>query len=105
MQQYVPAEFKSHFVKCNSCGCQILEVERYNYHDNDEGFYFTVWGRGREGKKIHGLRERLRWCWQILTKGSPWADDIIATNKDARGIAEFILQNLPKEETNEEQKN
>jgi hypothetical protein len=95
-------DFKSHFVKCN-CGCQILEVERYDYKDGDEGFNFVVWDRGRQGKRLR-FKERIRWCWNILKTGSPWADDIIATNKDARGLAEFLIQNLPKEDSNEESK-
>lgn len=97
-------EFKSHFVKC-MCSCQMLEVEKYDYKDGDHGFNFVIWARDRHGKKIFGLKERFRWCWNIIKNGSPWADDIIATNQDARGLAEFILQNLPKEESNEESKN
>lgn len=89
-------EFKSHFVKCN-CGGDMLEVERYNYRDGDEGFNFSSWSRGRHGKKLI-WKERFRWCWNILRTGSPWADDIIATNQDAKGLAEFILKNLPNED-------
>lgn len=96
-------EFTSHFVKC-TCGCQILEAEVYDYGDGDKGVNFVIWARGRDGKKIYSLKERLRWCWNILKTGSPWADDIIATNQDARGLATFILQNLPKEDSNEETK-
>ena len=75
----------------------MFEVERYDYRDGDEGYNFVIWARGRDGKKIYGWREKIRWCWNILKTGSPWADDIIATNKDARGLAEFILQTLPKD--------
>lgn len=95
-------EFKSHFVTCG-CSSHMLQVERYDYRDGDDGFNFAIWERGRDGKKLR-FRERLRWCWNILTTGTLWADDIIATNKDAQGVAEFILQNLPKEESNEETK-
>jgi len=97
---------KSHFVKCD-CGCQQMEVERFDYSYptktgtivKDEGFNFTIWCRGRDGKRIYGWREKFRWCWNILKTGKPWADDIIVTNKRARGIAKFIIQNLPKEES------
>lgn len=96
-------EFKSHFIKC-TCTCQQLECEVYDYKDGDSGVNFSIWCHSRHGKKIHSWKERLRWCWQILRTGMPWADDIIATNKEARGLANFILQNLPKEESNEETK-
>jgi hypothetical protein len=89
-------EFKSHFIKC-SCTCQVLEVEMYDYGDGDQGVNFVIWNRGRNGKRIGGWKEKFRWCWNIIKNGSPWADDIIATNTDARGLAKFILQNLPNE--------
>jgi len=95
--------FKSHMVKCN-CGCQTLEVERYDYKDGDEGFNIVIWNRGHDGNKIRGWKEKFRWCWDILTTGKPWADSIIATNNDAKELANFILQTLPKEDSHEETK-
>jgi hypothetical protein len=93
--------FPSHFIKC-SCSGHMLECEVYDYMDGDAGVNFSIWERGREGKKLHTWKERLRWCWHILKTGCLWADDIIATNKEARGLAEFILQNVPKEQPHEE---
>lgn len=75
----------------------MLEAEIYDYHDGDQGVNFVIWSRGRDGKKL-SKKERIRWCQQIMKTGTLWADDIIATNKDARKFAEFILQNLPKED-------
>lgn len=93
-------ENKSHFIKCE-CTCHVLEVERYNYDEHDNGFNFTIWNYSRNGSKIRGWKEKFRWCWNIIKTGNPWADCIIATNNDARGVAKFILENLPKEEYNE----
>lgn len=93
---------KSHFLKC-SCTCQILEAEFYDYGDWDTGVNFSIWARSRSDKKLC-LRERFRWCWRILTTGSPWADNINATHQDAYGLAKFILKNLPSEEFNEKTK-
>jgi hypothetical protein len=95
--------FPTHFIRCD-CGGHMLECEVYNWKNGDAGVNFTIWQYGRDGKQIRGWREKLRWCWQILKTGMPWADDIIATNKEARGLAEFILQNVPKEQSNEETK-
>ncbi len=105
-----PIETKSIFVRC-TCSCQTLQCEIEDYggmkgEDNGElGVNFTMWNRSRDGKKIYGWKEKFRWCWRIITTGNPWADDIIVTNKNARGLAEFILQNLPNEESNEANKN
>lgn len=86
-------ESKSHFTKCE-CHGHLLEVERYNEGNSDEGFNFTIW---EQGLNIPALtwREKFRWCWRILTSGKPWADHIVATNKHACEIANFILENLP----------
>lgn len=96
MNSTVISKSTSHFVKC-SCSSEMLEIRIYDYGDGDSGVEFASWSRGRDGNKICGIREKLRWCWNILKTGSPWADDIIATNKDARGLAEFILKNLPED--------
>lgn len=90
----------SHFVKCD-CSSHILECERYCDSDKEQGFNFAVWNYGHDGNERKKWKERFRWCWRILNTGNPWADSIIATNKDARGLANFILKNLPPEETNE----
>lgn len=97
-----PLKFPSHFVKC-TCTCQMLEAEVYNYGDGDKGVNFVIWGRGRQGKKL-SKKERIRWCQEIMKNGTLWADDIVATNNDARKLAEFILQNVPKEQIHEETK-
>lgn len=88
----------SEYIKC-SCSCQILEAQVYNYEAGDLGVNFVIWGRGKQGKQIYGWKEKFRWCWQIIRTGNIWADDIIATNKDARKLAKFILQNTKDEES------
>ena len=95
--------FPTHFVKCD-CGGHQLECEVFNYKDGEAGVNFTVWEYGRDGKKIRSWKEKFRWCWNIIKTGMPWADDIIVTNKEARGLASFILQNVPTEQSNEENK-
>ena len=103
MSPFQDIHTKSHFTLCD-CSSHMLQTERYKYDDeNDEGFNFAIWHYGNDGN-IRGWKQRFRWCWRILTTGNPWADSIVATNKDARKIAEFILQNLPKEEPHEENK-
>lgn len=92
----------SYFFKC-ACGADALECNRFEYDKTDQGFDISIWSMGKYNIPM-SWRERFRWCWRILRTGNPWADSIIATNKSARELAEFILQNLPKEENNEETK-
>jgi hypothetical protein len=92
---FLDEHHKSHFMKCDCYG-HLLEVERYNYKDGDEGFNFTMWRQELDRRNL-SWKERFRWCWHILTKGTPWADHIIATNERAREVAKFILDNLPQD--------
>ena len=95
--------FPTYLTKCD-CGGHQLECEIFDWKDGEAGVNFSIWERGRDGKQIRGWKEKFRWCWRILKTGMPWADDIIVTNNEARGLAKFILQHLPMEESNEETK-
>lgn len=90
---FLEEHHKSHYCKCD-CNGHLLEIQRYDYKEGDDGFYFTMWANELSGGKLT-WKERFRWCWNILTKGTPWADHIIATNESARRVAEFILETLP----------
>jgi hypothetical protein len=86
------------FIKCD-CTSHALECQKYKYDEHgNEGFYLSFWHYGQDTNARKSWKERFRWCWRILKTGNPWADSIIATNKSARELAEFILQNLPKED-------
>ena len=90
---------KSYIVKCDCYG-SALEIERDVWDKDYRRFWFSIWKRGRDRGSLC-WRERIRWCWNILTTGNPWADDIIVTDNEAREIAEFILKHLQSEDTNE----
>lgn len=97
----------SHYTKCR-CYSHTLEVERYVWHwesndgidDVEDGFNFAIWSLGFDGKL--SWLERIRWCWEIITKGRAQADSIIVTNEDACKIAKFIQQNIPNERSNKD---
>lgn len=85
---------KSLYTPCD-CSSHILQTERYYFDTHDNGFNFSVWHYGHNGN-VRGWKERFRWCWRILRTGNPWADSIIATDKRALEIAEFIQSELKK---------
>ena len=84
----------SHYTPCD-CSCHLLQAERYYFDTTDKGFNFAVWHHNRNGI-IRKWKERFRWCWHILRTGNPWADSIIATDKRALELANFILSELKK---------
>jgi len=82
------------FLKCE-CTCHILELQRFEYEEKEQGFYVAMW-TPQDWSSRMGWRERLRWCWHLLTKGRLLADNIILTNEQARSMAEYVGKYLPK---------
>jgi hypothetical protein len=92
----------SHFEKCE-CSGHMLEVERYVWkwkEGEEDGFNFACWEMGHRGGSMR-WKERIRWCWHLLTKGTLWADSIMITNEGARRVSEFIQQHIPNERPND----
>ena len=60
-----------------SCGCAALELSPDGWEENDPRLNICIWryGSPNSGKKT--IKERLRWCWLMLTKGQLYTDDII----------------------------
>lgn len=59
--------------------CDIIEISLWScYIDN----------------RIYGLKERLRWCWNILWTGNPWSDFIILNKENALKLSNFIKEKL-----------
>lgn len=79
------------FIKCD-CSEHLLEVQRYQYDNDDKGFYFSIWKRNR--LQPMNFLERIRWCWRILRTGDPWADSIVVLDENAIKISEYIKTNL-----------
>jgi hypothetical protein len=53
--------------------------------------YLAMWEHGSKGSRLSFL-ERLRWCWNILTKGLPWADQVVMRPSNAEKLAKAILK-------------
>lgn len=85
-------EFPNHYSKCD-CSSHLLEIERYYYTDSDKGFQITTWNLDLSTKKLSYL-ERLRWIWQILTKGTLWTDYVMISDDRAKKLARFIDEHI-----------
>lgn len=68
-----------------SCGAEALSVE---YIPEDEEFYVSIWYLGR--RRPLSIRERFRYCWQILLKGEPYGDQIILDKETAKAMKEEL---------------
>lgn len=78
-------EDKSEFLICD-CQSHGLLVEKFK--DEDE-VYISFFERGLNGR-ILNWKERLRWCWQILRYGHPWADSIILNQDNKLKLKRFL---------------
>ncbi len=89
---------KEKFFKC-ICGSHGLEIIHYTefFEDskaNFEEFYFNCWELGRNNDNIMGFKERLRWCWQILKTGNPFADSISLSKIQIKDIINFLYNEV-----------
>lgn len=82
------------FFRC-VCGSHGLEIVHYkekwgNPQQFHEDFYFNCWELGRNNDNIMGYKERLRWCWNIIKTGNPFADSISLSKEQVKDIINFL---------------
>lgn len=76
---------KSQFLICE-CHSHALLVEKFE--DEDE-LNLSLFERGLDGRKL-SIKERFRWCWQILRYGHPWSDHIILSKDNQKVLRKFL---------------
>ena len=83
---------RSIFIKCE-CHGEGLGVD---YDSEDDLYYFSYWSAGLSNKPL-SFRERIRYCWAVLTKGKAFNDEIMLNKKGVLQLENFIL-NCSREE-------
>ena len=76
------------FIRCE-CSGHGLGVER---DEEAPLYYFSYWGRGLSSEKLT-FRERIRHCWQVLTKGRAFNDEIILGQQSVDELVSFLNKN------------
>lgn len=77
---------KEQFFKC-SCSSEILRVSHDEELDIAE---FSIWEMQNSHKA--GWRQRLRWCWRILVKGSPYGDQVILDKEGVANLVHYLIK-------------
>lgn len=84
---------KDLFLKCN-CSTHAIQLQDLDWNigkdDNaPHDFAIAFWKMGRDGEVPMSFKERLRWCWNILKTGNPWADEVLLRVDDVKKLRQF----------------
>lgn len=82
MSQKVPTIM----LKCDCFG-HALEVER---DEEFNRFNLCIWERGYGNKYALPWFWKLKQCWQILTEGHLWSDQVILSRDNADELVKFL---------------
>lgn len=72
------------FFEC-SCSSELVAVEKY---DDEPEIYMSIYYRGVP--RPMGWKDKLRYCWRILTQGSPYGDQVVFNKETATELADHI---------------
>ena len=84
------------FFKC-ACSSEAIQVEvEKNYFEMAccTEFNFSFWQEGFSFQKILTFKDKLRWCWQIMTKGIPYTDMVVLNKEEATNLKKFLEEEL-----------
>ena len=77
---------KTIFIKCE-CKGEGIGVD---YDAEDGYYYFSYWSYGLSNRKM-SWRQKIRYCWNVLTKGKAFNDEIMLNQKSVDKLADFLL--------------
>ena len=81
--QTVP--FRKYFYDCECHGEGLITDE------DEDLIYVSLWRLGFGQKGHNSFRERVRWAWNILTKGHPWTDEVVLSPDTCIEIGEDLF--------------
>lgn len=73
------------YIKC-SCHSEGIYL---SYDKEDKFYYLSMFILGYRSKGL-SFKDKVRWCWHILTKGKPYTDQLVLSKDSAREISNFI---------------
>ena len=63
-------------IKCD-CWSEGISLEFDEIDDKQNGIQMAFWKQGFDSSKYMNFKQKIRWCWHILRKGTPWSDMVI----------------------------
>jgi len=78
---------KTKTIKC-SCHSELLLLE---WDEELEVLDLSIWAPYGSSNKM-SWRQRLRYCWQILTGGKPYGDQMVLDKQSINAMVEHLNQ-------------
>jgi len=75
---------KSEFIRC-ACGMEGMGID---YDSDDNLYYISYWSSGLSNKKL-SIRERFRYCWNLLRTGKAFNDELVFREEDIDKLMSF----------------
>ena len=72
-------------LKC-ACYSELLLLE---YDKGEDLIEVSIWNHQYD--QPLSIKDRIRYCWQILTKGEPYGDQIILNRESVDELVNFFL--------------
>jgi len=87
-------EDRSIFIKCECQG----EGMGVDYYKEEGYYYFSYWRHGLSNRKL-SWKERIRYCWNVLVKGTAFNDEVLLSQVSVDKLIDFLLgyKRLPKD--------
>jgi len=76
------------FYRCE-CGNEIIGVTQ---DDELLTIELSIFQLAYKPINLNSLKEKLRLCWHILTKGNLWTDTIILDSKASKELGEDLIE-------------
>lgn len=77
------------FISCN-CGSEAILLEHDPYPDESQDIYMSFFRYGHNS--YFPWSWRLKYIWQIIIKGHPYADCIILNKQEQNKLIEFLQE-------------
>jgi hypothetical protein len=93
-------EIKPLFLRC-TCFTEGLLVEVDKEFGSEDLIYFTYWSIGFGDPRGLSWKNRIRFCWRVLTKGKPYSDMVCLKKEQIHELIRYLNPLLKKKAVDE----
>jgi hypothetical protein len=83
-------DLKEIFIHCD-CGNEVL---RLSYWADEGALYLSMY---EQYKPATSVRDKLRWIWRIISRGTPFEDEICLDRAQVEEVIKFCTEYIAQE--------